>query len=399
MALFKNIRKKREEKRQEKSQKIQKAIESGIQVDEIPQKSGIDVKKLQQYIIQSCQEILEASSELEEVKSEYRIVTEYLNDIQMLEDMPEEDMKEIRTAAENVQNLDRLRDEYHNTKRKISDVQFVQMNQEQDSVPDAIVKLKSNEAYQDALKKDMNYLEGEKAEWYYNKLDLLQQQKVLKILSFVLLGIFAACTAVLLVVQTAYQADTRYAWMFVIFVAAISGFAIFMKMNYNQTEIRRSEVNMNHAIVLLNKTKFKYVNITNAVDFAREKYRVKNAYELNYIWEQYLNEVRERDRFRQMNEDFEYFSSKLVRQLKRYRLYDSNVWCNQSSALVDPKEMVEVKHNLLVRRQKLRSRIEEATETIKGRRKEINRLLQKERLYTPEIKEIIDSIDKQSGQC
>ena len=59
--------------------------------------------------------------------------------------------------------------------------------------------------------------------------------------------------------------------------------------------------------------------------------------------------------------------------------------------------MVEVKHNLLVRRQKLRSRIEYTTNNIKERRAQINKLLQKEHLYTPEIKEIIDSIDQLGG--
>lgn len=394
MALFKNIRKRKEEKRQEEAQKLQEAIESGISGYGISREEEEDGKKLQHYIIQSCEEIIESSKELEEEKAEYRIVTEYLNDIQMLEEMPDEDMNEIKAAAESVQKLDKLRDEYQNSQRHISDIQFVQMQQEENTIPDAIRKLQANEAYQNALKKDMNYLEGEKAEWYYNKLDLMHQQKILKVLSCILFAIFIMCTAVLLVIQLGYDADTRYAWMFVIFVAAISGFAIFVKMTSNQTEIKRSEVNMNHAIVLLNKTKFKYVNITNAVDYAREKYHVKNSYELNYMWEQYLNEVKEREKFRQMNEDFEYFSNKLVRQLKKYRLYDSYVWSNQSSALVEQKEMVEVKHNLLVRRQKLRSRIEYTTNNMKERRQEISNLLQKHHLYTPEIKEIIDSIDQ-----
>lgn len=397
MALFRNVRKRKEEKRQEEAKKLQEAIESGISGYEISPEEMKDGKKLQHFIIQSCEEIIEASKELEEEKAEYRVVTEYLNDIQMLEEMPAEDMNEIKSAAESVQKLDKLRDEYHNAERHISDMQFVQMQQEEDVIPEAIKKLQANEAYQNAVKKDMHYLEGEKTEWYYNKMDLLHQQKILKTLSLMLFSIFVICTAVLLVVQMGYGADTRYAWMFVIFVAAVSGFLIFLRMNSNQMEIKQSEVNINHAIVLLNKMKFKYVNVTNAVDYAREKYHVKNAYELNYLWEQYLNEVKKREKFRQMNEDLDYFSDKLVKQLKRYRLYDSQVWMNQSSALVDNREMVEVKHNLLVRRQKLRSRIEYTTNNIKERRAQINKLLQKEHLYTPEIKEIIDSIDQLGG--
>lgn len=353
-----------------------------------------DKKKVQHFILSCCEQIIEATKEIEEEKAEYRIVTDYLNDIQLLEDLPEEDMEEIRNAAENVQKLDRLRDEYQNAEKRISDVQFVQMQQEEERIPDAILRLQTNEAYQNAVKKDMNYLEGEKTEWYYNKLELMHQQKVLKALSFGVLGIFIMCMTVLTVLQIGFLKDVTYVWMSVVLIAAVCGFCIFIKMSSNQTEIKRSEVNMNHAITLLNKVKFKYVNVTNAVDYALEKYHVKNSYELNYLWEQYLNEVKEREKFQQTNEDLEYFNVKLVRLLNKYRLYDARVWISQASALVDKKEMVEVKHNLIARRQKLRGRIEYNTQNIRDRRDEIDKMLKKEHMYTEEIREIIDSIDR-----
>jgi hypothetical protein len=149
---------------------------------------------------------------------------------------------------------------------------------------------------------------------------------------------------------------------------------------------------MNHAIVLLNRMKFKYVNVTNAVDYAREKYHVKNASEFKYIWEQYLNEVKEREKFRQANEDLEYFSEKLIRQLNSYHLYDTRVWVNQASALIDKKEMVEVKHNLIVRRQKLRSRIEINAQSMKDRKNEMEKILRRQHMYTPQVRDIINSL-------
>ena len=312
----------------------------------------------------------------------------------MIENLPEEDMREIRSAAEQVQNLYRKRQEYQNAEKKISDVQFVQMQREEQQIPDAINRLKANEAYQDSIKRDMNYLEGEKTEWYYNKFDLKRQQKILKRLSYILTGLVALGVVGLFVAQTAFSLDMAYAWIGLILLAALGGFGIFLKFSWNQTEIRRSEVNMNYAITLLNRVKMKYVSITNAVDYAREKYHVQNAYEFNYLWEQYLNEVKEREKFRQANEDLEYFNGKLIRLLKRYRLYDASVWGNQSSALVDQKEMVEVKHNLIVRRQKLRSRIVYHVKNIRERRSEIDRILKKEKIDSPEIRQIIDSIDR-----
>ena len=353
-----------------------------------------DKKDVQSYIMSCCEQIAELGKELKEDQDEYRVVTSYLNDIQLLEELPDEELKEIRTTAESVQSLNQKREEYQNAGKRISDAQFVQMQQEEERIPDAIQKLKENEEYQNAVKRDMNSLEGEKTEWHYNKYELFSEQKLLKGFAFALFGLFLVSILVLFVLQTEFLMDTTYAWMAVIFLAAVGGVFIFVRMSSNQMKMKQSEVNMNHAIVLLNKMKFKYVNVTNAVDYVREKYNVKNAYEFNYLWEQYLNEVKEREKFRQTNEDLEYFNAKLVRLLKRYRLYDASVWVNQSSALVDKKEMVEVKHNLIVRRQKLRSRIENHVQAIGNRRRELNGILKKERIDTPQIRQIIDSIDQ-----
>ncbi|MCI8490911.1 MAG: DUF1361 domain-containing protein [Lachnospiraceae bacterium] len=354
-----------------------------------------DIKKrVPQDIKSCCEQMIEAARELKEEQDEYRVVTDYLKDIQLLEELEEDEYAEIRSAAEKLRNLDRARNEYQNSERRISDVQFIQMQQEEDRIPDAILRLQSNESYQASIKRDMNRLEGEKTEWQYNKLELLRQQKLLRGASFALLGIFAMCVAILFVLQTGFRQDTKIAWLVILFLAAVCGVGIFIKMSLNETEIRQSEVNMNYAIELLNKITFKYVNITNAVDYAREKYHVKNSYELNYLWEQYLCEVREREKFKQTNEDLQYFNTKLVRLLKRYRLYDAQVWVNQTSALVDKKEMVEVKHSLIVRRQRLRSRMEINVRNLKDLRNRIDKMLTKQNMYTPEIRDIIDSIDQ-----
>ena len=133
-----------------------------ITAEEILEEDISDQKRIKNYITGCCSQISEVSKELEEEKAEYRIVSDYLKDIQTLENLPEEDLEEIRSTAEHVQALNRKRDAYQNAEKKISDVQFMQMEQEESKIPDAIVRLRSNEEYQTAVKRDMNYLEGEK---------------------------------------------------------------------------------------------------------------------------------------------------------------------------------------------------------------------------------------------
>ncbi len=93
------------------------------------------------------------------------------------------------------------------------------------------------------------------------------------------------------------EMDVRILFTILMVAAAASGFFMLYRNQNNTREIKRAEVNMNHAITLLNHTKIKYVNSTNAVDYACEKYHVHNSYELTYLWEQYLEAKREREKF------------------------------------------------------------------------------------------------------
>ena len=58
--------------------------------------------------------------------------------------------------------------------------------------------------------------------------------------------------------------------------------------------------------------------------------------------------------------------------------------------------MVEVQHNLIARRQKLRERIEYNTKNILNMRKEVEEIAASQKQMVPELKEIIDSIDSLS---
>lgn len=240
----------------------------------------------------------------------------------------------------------------------------------------------------------MHYLETEKMKWIYNASGLREEQESLRKLSVGLFGALVVVFAVLLVLQVIFSANTQLIWMLVLFAAGVSGFFIYLRLQNNEEEIKKSEINRNHTITLLNKMKIKYVNATNAVDYACEKYHVKNSYELNQIWEEYLEASREREKFVQLNEDLDYFNAKLMKALRRYRLYDARVWMNQANALIDSREMVEVKHELIERRQKLRSKIEDGTKALKEQRKNTERLLADYPGDRTEIQEILSSIDR-----
>jgi hypothetical protein len=137
------------------------------------------------------------------------------------------------------------------------------------------------------------------------------------------------------------------------------------------------------------------VNITNAVDYGRDRFHVRDSREFEYQWEMYQDAMREQEKYRKTNEDLNYYYDKLVNLLKKCDLYDSRVWIEQPQALTDQKEMVEIKHNLLVRRQKLRTKIASNLEIVKRGRAEIDRMLKASgEPVNVQLLEMIRTIDK-----
>jgi hypothetical protein len=349
-----------------------------------------------QYLVERLEQIIDLAKETEEQKSEYRIVNAYLNDIQMLEDMPAEERRPIEETAQSVVQLNAARTEFLNSAKKISDAQFAQMEREERDIPGAIRRMKSNEAYRDTLLKDMRYLEREKSEWQMRRDDHKRHRRRMKSTLYILIGLAATVAVIFLFLQFVMEMDLYYAWMFLVFATAICVCLTYLRMQNDIAEVQAAERSINRAIALTNKVKIKYVGIANAVEYACEKYHVRNAKELNQNWEYYMEAVKEREKFQSNSDDLEYFNGRLVRQLSAYRFYDAKVWITQAQAILDAREMVEIKHEMIGRRQKLRAQIEYDLEAIAEQKEEVTRLLPKAGSMRPQVEEILMSIEKLS---
>lgn len=353
-----------------------------------------DQRRVGHFVLDHCEQIIDTARELSEEKREYYVVTSYLKDIEFLADLPEEQKAPIRDVAENICQLNQERDQYLNTSKKISDMQYVMLEQMEQDIPDTVRKMRENEAYQATIKHDMAYLEGEKMQWTLLRSELMHEKYLLRIASYIVFSAFFLLLILLLVLQVGFSVDITWGWIVLAALAAGGGFFILVRYQNAVTGIARAEINANHAIALLNRTKIKYVNITNAVDYACEKYHVKNARELEYQWEQYMEEVRRKERYMRMNDDLGFYNQKLVSLLAEYQLYDAKAWVDQPRALLDAGEMSELKHNLLVRRQKLRARIQSSADIVRSEREKIDRLMALHPEYEEEIRSIIQSVDK-----
>ncbi|MCR5640421.1 MAG: hypothetical protein K6G04_03595 [Lachnospiraceae bacterium] len=353
-------------------------------------------KKLEHYILDSCEQIIATTKEIEAQKTEYRIITDYLKDIQTLQNLPDKQQQDLRTCAKNIEELTHSRQNFLNRDPLISDAQYTLMEENEEILPSTIHRMQENERYQATVEKDMQYLEAEKSRLDMEYHDLSRSKKWYRLLAILSLVVFGSFLVVLLFLWEELS-SVRGVFMGVFFVGALIAMLLMLGLNHNQKVRRKTLRKLNDTIALLNVVRMKYANVTRAIRYEQERYEISNSHELNYVWECYIHTVESQERFEADNTDLDYFYKLYIRLLEAIDLYDRKIWLKQVRALVNPEDMKRVNHNLVERRAKVRSRIQENTKALKSERDEIDHLMKEHNYYVPEIMQIISSVDKLCG--
>jgi hypothetical protein len=310
------------------------------------------------FIIDNCEQILETTKQLDELKVEYQAVTSYLTDIQKLEQIPSEDREYIGDLARKIITFTREKVKFQNSNKKISDSQFKNIARYEEELQGELRRMKSNEAYHNTIKTDMKYLEGEKGALYYQKEEILNKHTYLKGIAITTSVLVIFLFGLFILIQNNTKADMQIPFMMTIVMAMVSVVYIFLNSGTNKKEMKVTELKLNKAIGLLNKVKIKYINNTNALDYTYQKYMVNSYAELQFLWDQYLKAKEEEKVYNKNTEQLEFYKKELVKELRDYDLKDPDIWVHQVAAIIDSKEMVEVRHRLNNRRQKLRDQID-----------------------------------------
>ena len=347
----------------------------------------------QRFVFDKCEEMIEFSHSIDESRAEYESVTSYLMDIDVIENMPPAQRAEINELAEKIYQLQQDRKEYQEYSHKLSDVRYSEIRMYEDEFPANIDRLKENEKYKALVKRDIDAIQGEKSNITLAIEDAAAGNRKLKKWAFFIPVIFALMVTGTFILKYTLYWDITTLLCLDIFVACAGGAAVLIKNQKNTSVIHQEKNNLNHAIVLLNRAKARFVSITNAVDYVYDKFNIHSSYELEYLWNEYSDLKKERARHSLATDDLDYYSNKLSHELAKYDINDPVIWAGQVEALIDHNEMVEIRHGLNTRRQKLRSRIEynsNEAERIKG---EIMNVVRDYPQYSEEILDMVKSID------
>ncbi|MCI8897002.1 MAG: hypothetical protein HFI61_04255, partial [Lachnospiraceae bacterium] len=330
------------------------------------------------YVKDCLERMADATKELENLSYEYDMVTSYLKDMEEIEALPEEESSQLKECAMRVAELQDSKADFMERARKITDEQYYHMERIADEVEEGYEKLSEAEEYQGRIKQDLGRLDGEKHAYLYRKSEVMNLIADTRGMAIICVAALGLCVVLLLLLQFFLDMDTRAGYLLTAGAAATAITVIYIKHLDARQELRRVENGINKIILLQNKVKIRYVNNTNLLEYLQLKYGVSSAQELIDMWENYKAERKERENMRKAERDLDQNERELLQMLKCYQIKDPAIWLHQTEAILDRKEMVEIRHNLIVRRQSLRRRMDYNKEVVAGgSQQEIKALVEK----------------------
>ena len=346
------------------------------------------------YVRTCLEKMADATKELENLTFEYNMVTSYLKDMEEIEALPPEESEQLKDCAKRVSLLQDSKADFMGRPRRITDEKYRMIERMEDQVEEGYRKITEAEEYQDLVRKDLNRLDGEKHAYLYRKNDVMRiiaDTKGMAVICVVALGL---CILLLTLLQFFLDMDTQMGYYLAAGAAALVITIVYVRHVDARKELRRVETGINKIILLQNKVKIRYVNNTNLLEYLYMKYGVKSAEELMKMWENYKIEKEEREKFRRAELDLDYCQQELLNILKCYQIQDPAIWLHQTEAILDHKEMVEIRHNLIIRRQSLRRRMDYNKEVVAGSsQKEIKELVEQYPQYAKEIMKTVEEYE------
>ena len=349
-------KRRRQSREKRNKEKTRRALDKAVVRDRVDPELRREVKETvssnsaRKTVGDFCEQYVDASVNMEDMKREYKLVTDYLVDIQRIEELPVDIAQSIVDTAQEIEKTDSTRNKYRESEGLLSQEQYNTMKRLEKDIPDTIKTLNDMEMRDSMLKNDMGYLEGEKEDLKYTRIDDTDSAYHIRTALIVVLVLFLLISITLFAVALLGKRN-------VTLPAAIEGMIAVLCFTICY-RIQETDAKINRAISLLNKVKAKYVNNTNTLDYIYEKYGVNSGKELMFQWDLYNQMQRDAERYSIASDSYAAARARLIRQLADIGVTDPLVWPDQTNALIDRREMVEIKHGLNVRRQKLRARME-----------------------------------------
>lgn len=122
-------------------------------------------------------QIVDITYELEDQKREYELVTMYFSDIQRIEQMEPGRLKNLEEDARRILMLEENRRELQHMPKRLSGERYKLLMRLEGDIPEALKRLEELETMRGKIKRDLEYLEGEKGALRYEEEELQKNRK------------------------------------------------------------------------------------------------------------------------------------------------------------------------------------------------------------------------------
>ena len=359
----------------------------GVNIDDAASRRGY---------VQSClTQMEEGTRQIEALQYEYRTVTGYLHDMELINELPKEERAIINDYAKKIYDNEEQRQKYLKRQGKMTDKEYEHVEKLQGQEDEIIKKMKESEDYHRKIRKDLIRLDNERQAYDLRKIEADKALNTNRNLSIFTVVALFVILIVLVSLQTVMRLDVTLAYMLVILVAALSIVGLYMRHGSCMQERKAVRAAKARLIQLQNTVKVRYVNNLNLLDYMYLKYGVESSSQLQSMIERYHEERAQRIQFEEAEKELADDQRELLRALRNSQIRTPEIWLHQPEALINHNEEVEVRHNLIVQRQSLRKRMDYNREmVIGGARKEIEDLA---RTYPRYASEILDQVARFQG--
>ncbi len=354
MGLFSRRRRKREREQEE----IQSSTVSEADV-KVKRPAKLDNQTDQMgYIKENCELCAESERQIAEAKVEYKAVTSYLTDMQRIDMIPVENRLSLEDAARQIINLGKERSKFQQQDSKLTDRHYHLFEQYEYQIPKELPVIKNSEQYQAAIEKDMEHLDKERHDLDGEQQDIINKQSFLRGIAITVGIIVIVLFIIFVILSSGYDMNMTLPFLLTVLMGMAAALYLFMEARRNSHDIQVVQMKLNREVLLMNKVKIKSVNNRSYLEYSYSKYMVDDYEQLKVLWEEYVRVKDETRRYQSNTQLLEFYNNELVDALKKFGIADAEIWIYQPVAILDKKEMVEVRHRLNVRRQKLRERID-----------------------------------------
>lgn len=352
-----------------------------------------DEEQRSRYITNCLEQIADASKEMNLLTGEYSLVTSYLTDMEELEALPSQEKEELERIAHILHSLEQERQRYQGKQNRMSDSEYYKIRKQENEVEEGIAKLKESENYAALIKQDLGRLDGERHAYEYRRQEMEELLINLRGMAVIFLTALVICMVMLCILQFGFEMNTYLGYFMAMLTAAIAITVLCVKYTDAQRELKRVRKAINRLIQLQNKVKIRYVNNSNLLEYLYIKYETDSASKLQKSWEKYQQEKEERKQYAEAEAKLDYYQKQLLNQLSHYRVSNPERWLNQVSAIIDKREMVEIRHELILRRQALRKQLDYNRDVAQAAHREIMDIVENYPEYAGDILEMVNKYE------